>query len=169
MLGGSGQRGDCMLGKLKEMFGGKPASGSKTRKARVNLGRRFTLVAETAQGSMSKVYRAVENQSGRSVCLKIQIPEKNLAAAARAERAERPDEGEIASQIVHPHVVRTLEYGVSTRGEQFVVMEYVDGVSLQFLRETRALPKLDDKLELLAQAAEGLAAVHQAGYIHHDI
>ncbi|MFO0951773.1 MAG: serine/threonine-protein kinase [Isosphaeraceae bacterium] len=158
-----------MLGKLKAMFGGKPSAGGKPRKARVNIDRRFTLVAETAQGSMSKVYRAVDNQSGRSVCLKLQIPEKNQAAAARAEKAERPDEGEIAEKIVHPHVVRTLEHGMTTRGEQYLVMEFIDGVSLQFLRETRAVPRLEEKLELLAQAAEGLAAVHQAGFIHHDI
>jgi serine/threonine protein kinase len=158
-----------MLGKLKEMFGGKATGGSKPRKARVNLDRRFTLVAETAQGSMSRVFRAVDNESGRSVCLKVQIPDKNLAAAARAERENRPDEGEVASQIVHPNVVRTLEYGVSTRGEQFLVMEFIDGVSLQFMRETKAVPKLEDKLDLLAQAAEGLAAVHAAGFIHHDV
>ena len=48
-------------------------------------------------------------------------------------------------------------------------MEYIDGLSLQFLRETKSVPRLDDKLELLAQAAEGLAAVHAAGFIHHDI
>ena len=48
-------------------------------------------------------------------------------------------------------------------------MEYIDGQSLRFIRETRSAPKLADKLELLAQAAEGLAAVHAAGFIHHDI
>jgi serine/threonine protein kinase len=157
-----------MIARLKQMFGGG-RSGSRPRPAKVNLARRYTLVAETAQGSMSRVYRAVDNQSGLTVCLKVQIPAKNLAAAARADRSERPDEGEIASKVVHPNVVRTLEYGVSTRGEHFVVMEFIDGVSLQFLRETRAVPRLEEKLELLAQAAEGLAAVHAAGFIHHDI
>lgn len=158
-----------MLGKLKALFQAKPSGSSKSRGARVNLSRRFTLVAETSQGSMSRVYRALDNQTGRTVCLKIQIPDKNEAAAARAERNARPDEGEIGLKIVHPHVVRTLDYGVSTKNEHFMVMEFVDGVSLQFIRETRSASKLADKLELLAQAAEGLAAVHEAGFIHHDI
>ena len=153
-----------MLARLKEMFGSKPGKRSK-----VNLDRRFTLLAETSQGSMSKVYKAVDNESGRTVCLKVQIPEKNQAAAARAEKSVRPDEGEIAEKVVHPHVARTLDWGVSTRGEHFLVMEFVDGQSLQFVRETRALPDLADKLEVLAQAAEGLAAVHAAGFVHHDI
>jgi eukaryotic-like serine/threonine-protein kinase len=160
-----------MLATLKKMFQGGSTDGktAKPRLSKANLARRFTTVAETAQGSMSRVYRAVDNSTGRTICLKIQIPEKNDAAAARADKANRPHEGEIASKIHHPHVVQTLEYGISTKGEHFVVMEFVDGHSLQFVRESGSAPKLKDKLELLAQAAEGLAAVHEAGFIHHDI
>src|SRR5437879_4033014 len=115
-----------MLAKLREMFRGGTSAG-KGRVARVNLGRRYTIMAETSQGSMSRVYRAVDNSNGRTVCLKVQIPSKNEAAAQRAERTERPSEGEIASRVVHPHVVRTYDHGVSTKGEHFVVMEFVDG------------------------------------------
>lgn len=158
-----------MLAKLKAMFGSKRPGSVRARTAKVNLDRRFTLVTESGQGSMSKVYRAIDNQTGASICLKVQIPSKNVAAAARAERLDRPDEGQIGLRIFHPNVVRTLEAGLSTRGEHFVVMEFIDGVSLQFIRETRSTPKLEDKLELLAQAAEGLAAVHEAGFIHHDV
>jgi len=167
-----------MLGKLKAIFGatqpsgpGKSpatAAGPKPRRGRVNLQRRFTLVSQTAQGSMSRVHRAVDNDSGRGICLKVQIPDKNAAAAARSAHESRPPEGEISSRIVHPHVVRTYEYGQSTRGEHFLVMEFIDGVSLKYIRESRSA-NLAEKLELLAQAAEGLAAVHAAGFIHHDI
>ncbi len=40
--------------------------------------------------------------------------------------------------IVHPNVVRTLDFGVSTRGEQFVVMEFIDGKSFRAVRELRS-------------------------------
>jgi len=169
-----------MLGKLKEMFGTKGPDqpkapsmpkdpvASKQRKSRVNLTRRFTFVSQTGQGSMSKVHRAVDNQSGRVVCIKVQIPDKNAAAAARTSKDSRPSEGEISSQIVHPHVVRTYEYGESTKQEHYLVMEFIDGVSLKYVREARSA-SLAEKLELLAQASEGLAAVHARGFIHHDI
>jgi eukaryotic-like serine/threonine-protein kinase len=158
-----------MLGKLKNIFGPDGSSGSKGRRRRVNLHRRFAIVAETARGSMSRIYRALDNQSGRTICLKVQFPEKNRAAASRASAVEpRPPEGEIAQQLIHPHIVRTFEWGDSTNGEHFVVMEFIDGVSLQFVRETRSA-RTAQKVELLAQAAEGLAAVHAAGFIHHDI
>ncbi len=118
---------------------------------------------------MSRVYRAIDNQSGQTVCLKIQLREKNQAAVARASTQElRPSEGEIACQLIHPHVVRTFEYGTSTQGEHYLVMEYIDGVSFQYVRESRS-GRTAQKVELLAQAAEGLAAVHAAGFIHHDI
>jgi serine/threonine protein kinase len=156
-----------MLGKLKGMFApGTPGTGGGRR---VNLEKRFSIVAETARGSMSKVYRAMDNQTGRTVCLKVQSREKNEAATTRASAQQRrPPEGEMAIHLVHPHIVRTFEFGTSNRGEHYIVMEFIDGVSLQFVRETRSA-RTAAKMELLAQAAEGLAALHAEGYIHHDI
>jgi serine/threonine-protein kinase len=158
-----------MLGKLKEMFGPGSSTPGSVRRRRVNLQRRFTIVSETARGSMSRVYRALDNETGRTICLKVQHRKKNEAAAARASGQEaRPLEGEMAIQLVHSHVVRTFEYGDSNQGEHYLVMEYVDGVSLQYIRESRSA-RTAQRVELLAQAAEGLAAVHAAGFIHHDI
>jgi len=158
-----------MLGKLKEIFSPGGSSPSKVSRRRVNLQHRFSIVAETARGSMSRIYRALDNQTGRTVCLKVQSRAKNEAAATRTSAKEaRPLEGEIAMHLVHPHIVRTFEHGTSTQGEHFLVMEFIDGVSLQFIRETRSA-RTAQKVELLAQAAEGLAVLHAAGFIHHDI
>ncbi|MBX6311717.1 MAG: serine/threonine protein kinase [Isosphaeraceae bacterium] len=143
----------------------KPAPAPKAR--RINIEKRFTIIAETGQGSMSKVYKALDNETGRTVCLKVQDKEKTAAAVARSAKQLRPSEGAIGLQIVHPNVVRTFEYGDTTRGEHYIVMEFVDGVSLTFVRQSRVLD-LPTKLEYLTQAAEGLAAVHKAGFIHHD-
>jgi serine/threonine protein kinase len=117
---------------------------------------------------MSRVHKAVDNETGRSVCLKVQHFEKQAAANARSSANARPPEGVIASKIVHPHVVKTYDFGMTPKGDHFIVMEFVEGFSLQFIREAHSAD-LAQKLELLAQAAEGLAAVHAAGFIHHDI
>src|SRR4051794_18347081 len=91
---------------------GSPASAPASKKARkVNIDKRFSIVAETGRGSMSHVYRAVDNESGRSVCLKVQDQDKSEAAAARASRSGRLTEGAIAIQIKHPNVVKTYEHG----------------------------------------------------------
>jgi len=158
-----------MLGRLSGMFGANRPPGAKPRRSRVNLQRRFTVMSMTAQGSMSRVQRALDNQSGRTVCLKVQFRDKQQAAAARTSKDEaRPEEGDIGLKITHPNVVRTFECGESTQGEHFVVMEFIDGVSLQYIRESNSAD-LGRKIDLLIQAAEGLAAIHQVGYIHHDI
>lgn len=148
-----------MLSVLKGLFGPP---------GRVDLERRFSIACETPQGSMSKVYRATDKESGRTICLKIQLPEKYSDAAQRAHKVNRPTEGAIASQVVHPNVVRTLEHGVSREGALYLVMEYIDGVSLKFVREATKVG-IRGKVKILADAAEGLAAVHKAGFIHHDV
>jgi serine/threonine protein kinase len=158
-----------MLGKMMEFFGSGTSTSSNGPRRRENLQRRFSIVSETSRGSMSRVYRAIDNQTGRTVCLKVQAREKNEAAKSRASASEvRPPEGEMAIHFVHPHIVRTLEYGTSIKGEHYLVMEYIDGVSLQYVRESRSA-RTAQKVELLAQASEGLAAVHAGGFIHHDI
>ena len=161
-----------MLAKLKEMFSGGGGSSSSTSvyRTRVNLQRRFAILADTSsQGSMSRVYKAVDQETGKTICLKVQNRDKNAAAAARASRTEpRPSEGSIAIQVDHPHVVRTFEYGETNNGEHYLIMEFVDGYSFQYLRDSKQ-GRTEQKVEWLAQAAEALAAVNAAGFIHHDI
>jgi len=144
-----------------------PAAHRPAKLRRENL-KRFTILAETGRGSMSRVYRALDTKSGRVVCLKVQDREKTEAALARAAQIGRPTEGEIGAALTHPNVVRTYEYGLSTKKEYYIVMEFVEGINLQELRQSRVLD-VAERAELLAQAASGLAAVHAAGFIHRDI
>ena len=85
-----------------------------------------------------------------------------------SRKVQRPLEGEIGLKLIHPHVVRTFDCGYSTLGEHFLVMEFIDGTSFQYIREARTA-RTAQRVEFLAQAAEGLAAIHAAGFIHHDI
>jgi serine/threonine protein kinase len=116
---------------------------------------------------MSKVYRALDRQTDQTVGLKIQIRTKCEAAASRCSD-EKPSEGEIGLRINHPHVARTLDWGRTSAGDEFIVMEYVDGVSLDYVRGAIKLGTRG-KLKLLVQAAEGFAGIHAAGFVHHDI
>ena len=83
-----------MLGRLKEMFVASPSSPRSVCRSRVDLERRFTIVADTSsQGSMSRVYKAIDQETGRTVCLKVQHREKNAAAAVRLTRGEPAGRG----------------------------------------------------------------------------
>lgn len=155
------------------LFGAKkPTAPAVKRPApvklkRANLGRRFTTISECGVGSMSRVYKALDNATGRVICLKVQDAAKTIAAIGRASNIGRLTEGEIGARIRHANVVQTFDYGLSTKGEYFLTMEFVEGVSLGAIREARSRD-VAGKVGLLRQSAEGLAAIHEMGFIHHD-
>jgi serine/threonine protein kinase len=136
---------------------------------KTNLRARFELLREAISGTMSTFYMARDRSTKQVVGLKILDRKKTEALEARFVGANRPKEGEIAIALAHPYIVRTIEHGISTNNEQFIVMEFLDGPGLNSLVVSRS-SKLDGRrVKLLRQAAEGLAAVHRAGYIHRDI
>ncbi len=138
-------------------------------RSKVNIRERFELLREAISGTMSSFYMARDRQSDQIVGLKILDRHKTAQLEARFKGLKKPPEGEIAMQMKHPHIVRTLEYGLTTNWEQFVVMEFLDGPGLNSLIVGRS-PLLDGRrILLLRQAAEAIAAVHAAGYIHRDI
>lgn len=137
--------------------------------SKTNLRTRFEYLRETISGTMSTFYMARDRSTKEIVGLKILDREKTAALEGRFAGANKPTEGEIAMSLVHPHIVRTIEQGTSTDNEPYIVMEFLDGPGLNSLVVGRS-QKLDGRrMKLLRQAAESLAAVHRAGYIHRDI
>lgn len=136
---------------------------------RTNLRSRFELMREAISGTMSTFYMARDRSTKQIVGLKILDRAKTAALEERFAGVNKPKEGEIAMALVHPQIVRTLEHGVSTEGEQYIVMEFLDGPGLNSLIVGKSNRLDGRRMKLLRQAAEALAAVHRAGYIHRDI
>lgn len=153
------------LDSLKNLF--KP--GPKTDLPIINVEKRFELLGRTGQGSMSKVWRARDRQSGRTVCLKVLDKLKTAKFDARFPGLKKPSEGTIMSSLRHRNIVQTYEHGLTRDGEQYIVMELIDGMGLNFLIETRS-PQLEGhRIDFLNQFAEGLEYLHRQGYLHRDI
>ncbi|MDZ4783870.1 MAG: serine/threonine-protein kinase [Planctomycetia bacterium] len=142
----------------------KALSGGK-----VDVQKRFEFLREAISGTMSSFNMVRDRQTGEIVGLKILDKEKTAAFEERLRGLKRPPEGEIATAIAHPRIVKTLEYGITTRGEQFLVMEFIGGPGLNSLLIARSPLMEGKRLTLTRQAAEAVAAVHKAGYIHRDI
>src|SRR6266849_3707085 len=103
------------------------------------IDRRYRLDALLAVGGMGAVYRAEHVFIGRAVALKILHP--TFAASQEAvERFQR--EAQVAVRLKSPHVVDILDFGRTTDGRFFLVMELLAGQSLQTLieREGRLPP-----------------------------
>src|SRR6059058_730953 len=122
------------------MFAGKGKSGLP----RITVSKRFELLGRTGQGSMSKVWRAHDRELGRTVCLKLLDKEKTAKFEARFPGMKRPLEGAVCMVLRHKNIVQTYEYGITTQGEQYLVMELIEGMGLNFLIETRS-PSLEGK------------------------
>src|SRR5438552_6688417 len=102
--------------------------GRKKRLPRTDITRRFELIGRVGQGSMSRVWRARDTLSGNIVALKVLDKEKTERFESRfAPELKKPSEGEVAVTLKHPHIVNTLEWGMTSEGEQFLVMDFVEG------------------------------------------
>jgi serine/threonine protein kinase len=154
-----------LFDKLKQLFSG---GGSKHLPV-VNVNRRFELLGRTGQGSMSKVWRAMDRNSGRVVCLKILDKEKTAKFEARFVGLKKPTEGEICMLLKHRNIVQSFEYGQTTDREPFIVMELVDGVGLNYLIETKNKQLDGNRIDYLSQYATGIEYMHKSGYLHRDI
>lgn len=150
---------------LTKLFASKPKHGLPI----VNVSKRFELLGRTGQGSMSRVWRARDNKLGRMVCLKILDREKTAKFDERWVKLKRPMEGAILQALKHRNVVQTFEYGLTTDKEQYIVMELIDGMGLNFLIETNSPHINGRRIEYLIQLADGLEHIHKHGFIHRDI
>ena len=159
------------MGFFSRFFGsrGGGGRGGKAKVPRFDINKRFDLLGRTGQGSMSKVWRARDRNLGRVVCLKLLDKTKTAAFEARFTGLQRPTEGAICVALRHKNIVQTFEYGESTKGEPFLVMELIDGMGLNFLIETKSRQLEGRRIDYLIQTCDGLEYIHQQGYLHRDI
>ncbi|WP_132214907.1 serine/threonine-protein kinase [Kribbella steppae] len=125
---------------------------------------RYRLGPSIGRGGMGEVFRATDEQLGRPVAVKLLLPSDHAARAA--ERFHR--EARAAARLSDPHVVSVYDFGQHGDGF-FLVMELVEGRSLaEEVAQHGSLPK-DRAIDLIEQAAAGLAAAHREDVVHRDV
>lgn len=142
---------------------------NKDKAPRVDLKKRFDLIARVGQGSMSKVWRATDRESGKIIALKVLDPVKTANFEARFKGLNKPTEGEIAYRLRHPNIARTFEFGISTENYQFLVMEYIHGSSLSYLVDMMKSEFCERRLDYIIQLGEAVSYLHKHKWIHRDI
>jgi eukaryotic-like serine/threonine-protein kinase len=150
---------------FQKLFSSKP----KGNLPKINVRSRFELLNRTGQGSMSRVWRARDKSTGRVVCLKLLDKVKTAHFEARFPGLNKPREGTICLTLRHPNIVVTHEFGITTDGEFYLIMELIEGMGMNFLVETKA-PQLEgNRINYLGQIADSLDYLHKQGYLHRDI
>ena len=124
----------------------------------------YEILAPLGAGGMGEVYKARDTRLDRTVAIKI-LPEALAADAQFRERFHR--EARAISQLDHPHICALYDVG-EERGTSFLVMQYLDGVTLADRLVKGPLP-LAESLTLAIQIANALDKAHHAGIVHRDL
>jgi serine/threonine protein kinase/tetratricopeptide (TPR) repeat protein len=128
------------------------------------LGPRFRLESFVARGAWGSVYRGVDFDTGRPVAVK--RLHDHLCEPTMFARFER--EARLLAELDSPHVVRRVTDGRDVHGRPFLVLEWLEGEDLGRFRRTRR-PSERQVVDIVRQAALGLAALHDAGIVHRDV
>ncbi len=127
---------------------------------------RYRLEEVIGRGGMSTVYRATDETLGRTVAVKVLLPtlaERDPTYATRFEREARA-----AAALANPSVVTVYDTG-SDDGGHYIVMEYIEGESLEQILHLGQPFEISEALRIAGQVADALAAAHAAGILHRDI
>jgi len=138
-----------------------------TEQAQLHSGRRldrYELLEPAGRGGMGTVFSARDTKLGRRVALKF-LHARETAEDAVAARLVR--EAQALAALAHPNVVTVFDVG-EAEDKVFLTMEYVEGGTLKTWPAEHPDATLTEKMGVLLQAAEGLAAAHDAGLIHRD-
>lgn len=131
------------------------------------VAQRYEIARQLGAGAMSAVYVVRDRELGKQeYALKIlQGP-----AAENAVDVERfRQEVVLTRRLTHQNIVRTFEFGAISSTQYFMVMELIDGRTLEELIDSRGELTFDKIVDYLSQVAEALAYAHQAGIVHRDL
>jgi serine/threonine-protein kinase len=128
--------------------------------------RRYLLKREIARGGAGAVFEAEHIYTKRSVALKLLIPEQRAAAEPRARLLR---EALALSAARHPGVVAALDAGETDDGTPYLVLELLEGRSLEGILAVRRRIAAAEAAWVGSAVCEALAAAHRRGIIHRDI
>jgi serine/threonine protein kinase len=126
---------------------------------------KYRLLDMIGEGGMGKVYLCEHLRMQRLVALKV-LPARTAEDKAARERFDR--EARAIASLNHPNIVQAYDID-SHDGMHYIVMEFVDGVSLQALVALRGPLTMARSINYLAQAAAGLQHGHEMGLVHRDV
>lgn len=126
---------------------------------------RYELLELIGVGGMADIYRAMDTQENRIVAVKILKTE--FAGSEEFLRRFR-NESKAIALLSHPNIVKIYDVGFTDK-VQFIVMEYVDGITLADYIEQQGILKWRDSVHFIVQVLRALQHAHDRGIVHRDV
>jgi serine/threonine protein kinase len=125
----------------------------------------FEILEEIGRGGMGIVYRARQRSDQQIVAIKV-IRKDRLQHEEAVRRFRR--EAQAAARLSHPNIVKVFDFD-RAGDTHYLVMEYVDGITLERLIEQQGPLTIPQACDFIRQAALGLQHAHEQALVHRDI
>lgn len=130
------------------------------------LAGRYQLERSLGQGAYGAIYLARDTIGYEYVAVKALPPRAENRSQTAHDRFMR--EMKIIHNLVHPHIVALYDFGETDNGVPYMVLEYIDGVTLDRAVHQRPMSP-ESTLSVMLQIAGALGAAHSLGIIHRDL
>ncbi len=127
---------------------------------------KYEILAKIGEGGMGSVYKVRHRLLDEVRVIKVMRPQVEEQEQVK-DRFLR--EARIAVKLRHPNIAQMYDFSVDDTGTAFIVMEYVDGITLQTVFKKSGPPAMGLVLEIIQQALQALAHLHKKGIVHRDI
>jgi serine/threonine-protein kinase len=130
------------------------------------VGHAYVLTGVLGTGGMGNVFRASQETIGRDVAIKF-LPLEIATDATAVQRLGR--EAKALGQLNHPGIVTTFDFGFTEKREPYLVLELVEGKSLQTILDQEKGLEMARALQIFVQICEAMSYAHSQGIIHRDL
>ncbi len=127
---------------------------------------RYELVRFVGEGGMGVVWEGTHRTIGKKVAIKF-LRAEGPGGAESFERLQK--EARIASSVGHSSIVEVFDMDTTADGTPFMVMEFLEGRSLESVLENEKKIPVDQALKVIRRVLQALDLVHKKGVIHRDI
>lgn len=127
---------------------------------------KYQIISLLGRGGMGAVYRVKQIFLDQDLALKV-LAHSSTTDDTHVRRFQI--EGKAAFKLNHPNLVKVTDFGLLEDHAPYLVMEFIEGMTLaEFLKKEKQ-PAIDTVLKIVAQACLGLAYAHQNSVVHRDV
>jgi serine/threonine protein kinase len=130
------------------------------------LSDRYEVVSVIGRGGMGVVYKVRQEYMDRYMAIKM-LHSHMVADSEAVKRFFR--EAKTVSQVKHHHIITLYDFGMSKLGQPYLVMDYLEGVSLKTEIKDNGPVSIERAANIYAQVCDALASAHSVNLVHRDL